>query len=182
MTHISKSYANKLAIAGELARLGARAVTISSVARTKPADSRAKYQQLQGKQSRSGQTPTDHQWFLFNQERRQHGALLLLVYHKYRDWLDSNPDAHGLAFLLAYRVYLDAVKVDAAGAEALVSLERFNLLISKGFPQGWRGIIKEGHTKFFSDNVKVTICKKCRVHHLAECHYVNYICPSCQSK
>jgi len=175
MAHITNSYASKLAIAGELARMGARAVTISSVARTKPADSRAKYKQLQGNQSRSGQTPTDHQWFLASQTRRQHGAFLLMTYAKYRQYLEPQPDAHGLAFVMAYNLYTRAIN-----GEPLVSLERFNLLVGKGFVIGWRDILKGGHSKFDSENVKVTMCKRCRIHHIAEAHYLNYICAQCE--
>jgi hypothetical protein len=177
MTHISSNYASKLAIAGELARLDARAVTITSVAGTKSADSRAKYKQVHGFQSRSGQTPTDHQWFLASQRRRQHAAFLLLTYVRYRGSLEPSPDAHGLSFVLAYRLYLETLQ-----GERLVCPERFNLLVRKGYQFGWREITKGGHSKFPSDNVMVTICKKCRVHHLAESHYLNYVCPSCRDE
>lgn len=176
MTHISDSYASKLSIAYELAKLRARAVTITSVAHTKSADSRAKYKQVHGSQSRSGQTPTDHQWFLFNQTRRQHGALLLLLYARYRASLEPSPDAHGLAFVMAYRMYSQM-----SDGEPLVSPERFNLLAGKGYSIGWRDITKGGQTKFLADNVKVAMCKKCRIPHLAEAHYLNYICPSDQA-
>lgn len=177
MTHISSNYAAKLAIAGELAKMDARAVTISAVAKIKPADARAKYKQMQGTQSRSGQTPTDHQWFLLNQSRRQHGALLLLTYAKYREEFEPHPDAHGLAFVFAFRMYVQVLRVPAD--QAPVSPERFNLLVGKGFEIGWRDITKAGSSKFAADNVKVMQCKACRTHHLVESHFINYRCQSC---
>jgi hypothetical protein len=176
LTHISRNYAAKLAIARELASLGARAVTISSIAKTKPADSRAQYKLVRGVQSQPGQTPTDHEWFLFNQVRRQHGALLLAMYASYRAALDSSPDAHGLAVVITYKMYIRLTL-----NKPIVSVERLNLLVGTGFNIGWRGILKGGSSKFSSDNVKVALCKKCRVPHLVEAHYLNYICPSHQN-
>lgn len=174
MKTFSPLYASKLAIAVELAKLGARAVTITSVARTKPADSRIVYKQVRGNQSQSGQTPTDHQWFLFNRTRRLHGAFLLLSYFTYRTRHKDNPDAHGLAYTLAYKVYKQITDENP-----IVSPERFNLLVGHGFSIGWQGIIKGGSSKFPFDNVKVVNCRKCRMPHLAEAHFLSYVCPVC---
>lgn len=170
----SHQYESKLAIAVELAKLGARAVTITSAARTKPADSRDTYKNIRGSQSQSGQTPTDHQWFLFNQTRRQHGAFLLLAYFSYRTKHKEHADAHGLAFALAYRTYKRMT-----GEIPLVSPERFNLLVGHGFSIGWQGIIKGASSKFPFDNVKIVNCRKCRIPHLAEAHFLSYVCPAC---
>jgi hypothetical protein len=174
MTNVSPNYASKLAVAHELARLGARAVTITSVARTKPADSRLTFKRVHGSQSQSGQTPTDHEWFLANRTRRLHAAFLLITYAKYRLSLEHSPDAHGLAFAVALRNY-----GDLCGSGAPVSPERLNLLVGTGFGIGWRDIIKGGSSKFSSDNVRVLNCRKCRVPHLVEDFYVNYICTAC---
>lgn len=171
--HITDSYASKLAMAGELAVLGARAVTITAVARVKPGDARAKYRQVNKTQSRSGQTPSDHQWFLATPVRRQHGALLLLLYAAYRARFDQNPDAHGLAFIIAYRQYL-SVCYDTPSPP--VSTERFNLLVGAGFSVGWRDIIKGRSSNFASDNVKVLKCRVCNVPHLVEEHLRSFTC------
>ena len=154
--------------------MGARAVTMTAVARTKPADSRQIFRQIRGEQSQSGQTPSDHQWFFATKARRMHAALLLLSYVKYRNYHHGNPDAHGLAFTLALRVYNNLF-----GQEAPVSPERFNLLVGRGYATNWRDIVTGGATTFASDNGKILRCRKCEVPHFVEAHYVNYFCPCC---
>lgn len=176
MSPISTNYASKLAIANELAKLGARAVTITAVARTKPADSRAVHKRVRGHQSQSGQTPTDHEWFLLNRTRRLHAAYLLIVYAMFRSAHESSPDSHGLAFTMAYRDYKQLTQ-----GKPVITPERLNLLITTGYGIGWRDITRGGASKFPSDNVKVMNCRKCRVPHLVEAHYLNYVCPACSS-
>jgi hypothetical protein len=177
MAHISDNYAAKLAIAEELVRLGARAITITAVARIKPADSRAKFRQIYNRSSQTGQTPTDHDWFLTSKIRRQHGAALLFLYAKYRQSLQSSPDALGLAVTLAYRVYL---RVTNNNPE--INIERFTLLVNKGFSIGWTGILSGKSSNFTDGNIKLLQCKKCKISHLVEAHFISYVCQSCHNK
>jgi hypothetical protein len=170
----SVSYASKVVIAKALAGMGARAVTLTSVARTKPADSRAIYKSVTGTQSQSGQTPTNHEWFLATRSHRLHSAMLLLMYAAYREKHEPLPDAHGIAFTLAYNNYLGVCR-----SEPLISPERFALLAGNGFSIGWRDIPKGGASKFPHDNVKVMRCRKCRVPHLIQAHYVRHTCSEC---
>lgn len=177
MKYQHSAYQAKLDIAEELALLGARAVTISSVAKTNPSDSRELFKQIRKTQSQSGQTPTDHEWFLANRTRRLHGALLLLMYAQFRAELNLQHDGHGLAFTLALRSYHQLFKEDA-----IVSPERFSLLATNGYAIGWQNIIRGGASKFRSDNVKVMKCRKCLIPHLVEAHYINYTCQIHQAK
>lgn len=172
---ISQHYASKVSIASALAGMGARAVTMTDVARTKAADSRHIFRQVRGEQSQSGQTPSDHQWFFTTKARRMHAAFLSLTYVKYRNHHHGNPDAHGLAFTMALRVYNSLF-----GNEAPVSPERFNLLVGKGFATNWRDIGNGGATTFANDNGKILRCRQCEVPHFVEAHYLSYRCPSCQ--
>lgn len=172
----SVPYASKVVIAQALAGMGARAVTITSVARTKPADSRAIYKSVTGTQSQSGQTPTNHEWFLASRTLRQHAALLLIMYAMYREKYDGDHDAHGLAFTLAYHNYLLVCM-----GEAPISPERMVLLITNGFSIGWREITKGGVSKFPQDNVKVMKCRGCSLPHLVEAHFIRYKCTSCET-
>lgn len=174
MSKFSNSYSSKLVLAKDLAVLGARAVTITAVARTRPADSRLVHKDVTGQQSNPGRTPTDHEWFLANQTRRQHAAFLLVAYEKYREVHQESPDAHGIAFTLTYRDYVKLCK-----GKPLVPIERVNLLITNGYSIGWRNITRGGSSKFLSGNVKVIGCKKCSTLHLAEEHCLSYVCASC---
>ena len=170
----SVSYASKVACAQALAAMGARAVTLTSVARTKPADSRAIYKTVTGTQSQSGQTPTNHEWFLGSRTLRLHSAMLLLMYASYRDHHEPLPDAHAIAFTLSYNNYLGMCR-----GEALISPERFALLAGNGFSIGWREIPRGGASKFPNGNVKVMRCRKCRLPHLVEAHFVCHTCTDC---
>jgi hypothetical protein len=170
----SLAYASKVAIAQANAAMGARAVTLTSVARTKPADSRAIYKSVTGNQSQSGQTPTNHEWFLQSRNLRLHSAMLLLMYAAYREKHEPLPDAHGIAFTLSYSNYLGVCR-----GEALISPERFALLAGNGFSIGWRDIPRGGASKFPHDNLKVMRCRKCRLPHLIEAHYVRHTCTEC---
>lgn len=170
----SSSYASKVAIAQANAAMGARAVTLTSVARTKPADSRAIYKSVTGMQSQSGQTPTNHEWFLTNRTLRMHSALLLLMYAAYREKHEPLADAHGIAFTLTYNNYLRV-----CGAQAQISPERFALLAGNGFSIGWRDIPRGGASKYPHGNVKVMRCRRCRVPHLVEAHFVRHTCSEC---
>lgn len=174
MSKFSSQYSSKLVIAKELASLGARAVTITAIARTRPADSRIVHRDVRGHQSQSGRTPTDHEWFLANRTRRMHAAFLLVSYAKYRQAHEESPDSHGLAFTMAYRDYVKVCK-----GKPLAPIERVNLLISNGYGIGWRNITKGGSSKFPSGNVKVINCKRCRTPHLVEEHSLSYICAAC---
>lgn len=170
----SFSYSSKVSIAQALAGMNARAVTMTAVARTKPADSRAIYKSVTGSQSQSGQTPTNHEWFLGSRTLRLHSAMLLLMYAAYREKHEPLPDAHGIAFTLAYNNYLNLCM-----GTALISPERFALLAGNGYSIGWRDIPKGGASKFLRDNVKVMKCRQCRVPHLVEAHFVRYKCAEC---
>lgn len=180
MKQIQPAYRSKLAIAETLAALGARAVTISAVAKTVPADSRDIYKQINNALSPSGQTPKDHQWFLANRTRRLHGAALLLLYCTYRSGYQSMAphDAHGLAFAMSLMTYRELNQVPPNG-EPLVSPERFSLLVTNGYQFGWESIIRGAASNFVSDNVKVMKCRSCRTPHLTEAHYVKYECSAC---
>lgn len=169
----SPNYESKLYMARALAALGARAVTITAVARTKSDDSRKIHRQVNGHGSNPGQTPTDPEWLMANRTRRLHAALLLIFYEGWRKTYQSLPDAHGLAFIMAYRDYQRLVPGNQA-----INPERLNLLVS-GFNIGWREITKGGSSKFATDNVRVMNCKKCRLPHLVEAHHITYICPVC---
>jgi hypothetical protein len=171
----SNTYASKIVIAQALASMNARAVTITSVARTKPADSRAIYKSVTGSQSQSGQTPTNHEWFLGSRPLRLHSAMLLLMYALYREQHRTSDDAHGIAFTLTLYNYQLMY-----GKEALISPERMVLLIGHGFGIGWREITKGGPSKFAADNVKVMKCRVCKIPHLVEAHFINYLCGECQ--
>jgi hypothetical protein len=170
----SVQYASKVAIAQALAGMGCRAVTLTSVARTKPADSRAIVKTTTGMQSQSGQTPTNHAYFLSNRSLRLHAAMLLLMYAAYREKHEPLPDAHGIAFTLTYNNYLRMCR-----SEPLISPERFSLLAGNGFSIGWREIPRGGASKFPHDNVKVMRCRRCKTPHLAEAHFVRYTCTDC---
>lgn len=169
----SPTYASKIALAQALAGLNCRAVTITAVARTKAIDSRVIYKQIHKSQSEPGQTPTNHNWFLMGQDRRKHGAMLLILYAKFRLIYQDVNDSHGIAFALALRRY----KMMTAGNE-VVSPERFNLLVTWGFSLNWKNILKGDSSKFEYGNVKLMLCKKCRTPHIVESHYLNYICQS----
>lgn len=173
----SAPYASKVAIAQALAAVGARAVTITAVARTKPADSRAIYKEVNGTQSLSGQTPTNHEWFLGSRSLRLQAAFLLLTYAAYRESNSAHPDAHGIAFTLAYHNYRRLYP-----SEVMISPERLALLIGGGYSVGWREIPKGGVSKFTAGNVKVAKCRKCGLAHLAEAHFRKYECADCQAK
>lgn len=173
----SAPYASKVAIAQALAGLGARAVTLTSVARTKPADSRAIYKEVNGTQSLSGQTPTNHEWFLGSRPLRLQAAFLLLMYAAYRERHNAEADAHGIAFTLAYHNYRRLYP-----GEALISPERLALLIGGGYSIGWREIPKGGVSKFAAGNVKVAKCRKCALPHLVEAHFRKYECADCLAK
>jgi hypothetical protein len=173
MKTISPTYASKIYLASELARLKCRAVTITSVARTKPNDSREIYRRIHSEQSESGQTPTNHNWFLQTHQRRIHAAIFLVFYNKYRTRYESTPDSHGIAFALALTKY-----TTMSNGDPVVSPERFNLLVG-GFAIGWRDILRGGSSKYASENVKIIACKKCRMPILAEAHFLNYVCHDC---
>ena len=170
----SLAYASKVVIAQALAGMGSRAVTLTSVARTKPADSRAIYKRVTGKQSQSGQTPTNHEWFLSSRTLRLHAAMLLLMYASYREKHDKLHDAHGIAFTLSYNNYLGVCRSDPQ-----ISPERFALLAGTGFSIGWRDIPRGGASKFPHSNVKVMRCRKCKLPHLVEAHFVRHTCSEC---
>ena len=172
----SAAYASKVAIAKELAEQGARAVTITAVARTKAVDSRRIVTQVRGVQSPSGQTPTSQEYFLSSPRHRQHSAFLLIEYQMLRAGFDGNPDAHGLAFALAYRHY-----TQLCTREPLISHERMALLIINGFSMTWREITRGGSSSFKNQNVKVIGCWRCNTPHLAEVHMVRYTCAGCSN-
>lgn len=176
MKIISPIYASKLYLAVYLAQRGCRAVTITAVARTKPADSRTLYTRVHKYQSESGQTPTSHNWFLQNQQRRVHAAVLLIFYAKYRLRYEGVHDSHGIAFALTLNKYQEM----CATRETIVSPERVNLLITGGFSVGWKGILQGSPSKFSSENVKIIPCRKCKMPLLVEAHYLNYVC-DCQN-
>lgn len=173
----SAPYASKVAIAQALAAMGARAVTITAVARTKPADSRAIYKEVNGTQSLSGQTPTNHEWFLGSRTLRLQAAFLLLMYADYRQRHSAEADAHGIAFTLAYHNYRRLYPTDV-----LISPERLALLIGGGYSIGWREIPKGGSSKFLAGNVKVAKCRSCGLPHLCEAHFRKYECTDCLTK
>lgn len=170
----SLQYASKVSIAQALASMRARAVTLTSVARTRPADSRAIYKSVTGMQSQSGQTPTNHEFFLTSRPLRLHSAALLLMYAAYRARHEPSPDAHGVAFVLSYNRYLRMCQ-----SEPLINPERFSLLVSNGFAIGWRDIPHGGTSKFPTDNVKIMPCRKCKTPHLTEAHFISYTCTAC---
>lgn len=173
----SDVYAAKLAIGHALAGMGMRAVTISEVAGTKPADSRETFRRVTGKQSSSGQTPTYHQWFLQSKIRRMHGAALCLWYVMYRQAYEGrHPNPHGIAFLLAYKLYRQVLGAQVADTENDLTGERLHLLIGKGFERNWRQIPAGAPTTFDHDNLKIMQCRRCRVPHLVAAHHVSYDC------
>lgn len=174
MKQYSAAYSSKVHLATALAELNVRAVTITAVARTKPTDSREIFKRIQHTQSDSGQTPTAHNWFLQSKSRRLHGAALLIMYAKYRTAYDHLPDAHGIAFTLTLRLYNKMCDGDM-----LVRPERLNLLIGHGFLLGWKKILTGGTSAFAFENVKLVKCRKCKLPHLAEAHYLNYECEDC---
>lgn len=174
MSKFSEHYPSKLALAKNLAAMGARAVTITAIARTRPADSRLVHKDVTGQHSNPGRTPTDHEWFLSNQTRRRHAAALLVAYERYRAAHSESPDSHGIAFTLTYSDYRRM-----CNGRPLVPIERVNLLITNGYGIGWCSISKGGSSKFTSANVKVIACKKCGILHLAESHCLSYVCASC---
>lgn len=178
MKQVQSAYQSKIDIAEELAFLGARAVTISAVAKTNAADSRDIFKRIRKAQSQSGQTPKDHQWFFANRARRLHGALLLLLYCKYRTGLNIPHDGHGIAFAMTLRTYH---KLYPNSDDQVVSPERFSLLVTVGFQFGWQKIIRGEASKFRSDNLKVMKCRKCNLPHVAEAHYRTYVCPLCET-
>lgn len=182
----SNTYASKLVQAHHGALLGMRAVTLTDVAGTKPADSRQAFRAVNKRQSSSGQTPTFHQFFFANKQRRMHAAYLLLKYYAYRmsPEIAADPNPHGLAFLSAFDDYrlrlgiFDVKKIN--DSETAITGERMNLLIGKGYDRNWREIPKGGVTCFENDNGKIMACRRCEVPHFVEAHYVNYICTECE--
>lgn len=177
---VSRTYESKLVIAGELARMGMRAVTLTDVAMTKPADSREAYRAINGKQSSSGQTPTFHRWFFQTKTRRMHAALLCLMYVKYRKFYEGrDPNPHGMAFTVAFKTYKNILGERPLDEENEITGERLNLLIGKGFEVTWKRIAEGERTTFGDDEAKVMACRKCRVPHLAEAHRVDYVCDTC---
>lgn len=178
---VSRTYESKLHVAGELARMGMRAVTLTDVANTKPADSRNAYREINGKQSSSGQTPTFHPWFFQNKTRRMHAALLCLMYAKYRQFYEDqgNPTPHGVAFTVIFKLYHKILGGRRMDEENEITGERLNLLIGKGFEVTWKRIPAGESTTFGDSEAKVMACRKCRVPHLVEAHRVDYHCDTC---
>ena len=54
----------------------------------------------------------------------------------------------------------------------------FVMLNGVGFRRNWREVKRGGVSTFHENNVKLMPCKLCKVIHLAEAHYVSYVCPS----
>ena len=175
---ISTNYADKVYIAGALAGMGARAVTMTAIAGTKADDSRIKFVQVNnGKSPSPGRTKRRHQWFLDKPAHRLHGALLLLMYEKFRKAKDGNHDAHALAITESYMWYQKLIF--ASGDKPLVSLEQFNLLAHYGFRLRWRDLSKGQASAFTVDNMRIKKCMHCRLPHLVEAHLNTYECQIC---
>lgn len=177
MPTLSKAYASKIAVADALGMLRARAVTITAVARTRPVDSTAAYIRATGQSPHRGQKPKVARWALKTMEHRRHAAVLLLAYAQLRATFAERADAHGVAFVLAYQRYLAMVAAEPGGA--LVSIDRFNLLVGTGYSLGWRSISTGGTSKFADDNVKILRCTRCSLPHLVEAHRQRYKCDEC---
>ena len=174
MKDVSPAYAGKISIAAECAALGCRAVTITAVARTRPSDSRSIYKKIWGQQSKPGQTPDNHEWFLASQDRRLHAAYLLMCYSMIRQQYRNIENSHGMAFTLTLRRYKKLPR-HKNGADMLVSPERFSLLLG-GYALDWMDILKGATSKFDGTNVKILRCRKCQVPHLVESHHITYVC------
>ncbi len=176
MKIVSTTYANRLAIVEEFAHLGARAVVLSNLCHIRPAEAREICRQIQKKQATSGQTPTDHQWFLQTHERRKHGALLLLLFARFAEYHQQQlpNDYIALGALLAYKTYSRLVP------DRLVSVERFFLLIDGGFKLS--GIFHHGYSGYGTDNIKILKCKNCQIPHLVEDFRISFICPACKTR
>lgn len=184
---MSETYASKMVQAKVGAQLGFRAVTLTNIANTKPTDSRQAFRMVNGRQSSSGQTPTFHQFFFANKTRRMHAAFLLLKYFSYRNspTVSRDPNPHGLAFISAYTDYLCRLGITGPGKQALaendnlITGERFNLLIGKGYERNWRELLSGAITCFDTENGKLMLCRKCRVPHFVEAHFMKYLCDWC---
>lgn len=172
----SVAYDSKLVVAQALILEGCRAVTAGAAVGTKQQDTRSVFQSAREQSSKSGQTPTNHKWFFGNRTRRQHAAFFLIAYKKCRENHSELADAHGIAFVMALRLYNQMM---ADEVNRVISGERFNLLVGKGFNRNWRQITNGGTTGFQSDNAKVLGCRVCKTAHLVEAHYITYTCEAC---
>lgn len=171
----SPTYVEKCAVAEALVRFGARAVTVSQIARIKDADARRLHKEITGEPSRSGQTPKNPRWFLNSQSLRMQAAFLLLTYVAYRQHCEPDFDSLGTAFVASYDLYQ---RIYAGKGD--ISTERLALLIVDGFGSRWRKIPDGASSDFEHDNIKVMKCRKCNTPHLVEAHQLGYVCDSCQ--
>ena len=198
MTRYSSSQHACLPFCIKLVNMGARAVTLSRVARL-PAEMARKLCRDMGKETPPGQTPDDVSFFTQNPSLRRQGALLLLLYHAFRSHYDRfsyehplSPYGHLIGITLAYSTYRRCFTSDAVPP---VNIERFEMLASgynlpkkSEFAAGvkeagqeiasWRKIPSGGTglherkivRKGFEklSSTKVMSCRICRIPHLVE--------------
>lgn len=176
MRIVSTTYANRLLIVEEFARLGARPVSLAALCRIRAADARRICRQIQQKVASSGQTPSDHRWFLQTHERRKHGALLLLLFSRFALCHQQAfpQDYLALGALQAYKTYARLIP------ERLVSIERFILLIDGKFDL--HRIAHHGCSHYHADNIRIIKCKRCQIPHLVEDFRLSFICPDCKGR
>jgi ribosomal protein S27E len=143
-------YADALAAARELIRLGARPALLADLCGLDRASALRLYRELTGERAKSGQMPNDHLWAIKSANCCLHASLFLGIHQDVK--AAARPDTpHHQVFLAAYRTYLavaESVTDDCACAR--LSVQRAWLIERHG-----RGL-----------EIRLIRCVKCRSRHV----------------
>ena len=169
----SPAVQGKRAIAAQMARNGARVTLMSQLTSLPRKHCHTIYQQATGKTSPPGQTPHDPGYFLTTPDHRRQGAALLLLFHAYRSTVPPSNDAYAISLTLAYNHYLTLLP---PGSPPLVSMERADLLVGRGFGRIWREIPNSPTSCYAENNLRLSRCRVCNVAHLARAEQVTFKC------
>ena len=162
-----------------MAKLRARACTITSLLRLTPSDSRKIWQDEHGRSSPSGQQPNDPDWYLKTANRRFQAAHLLILFHQAQKVYERN-----IAYTHAYYHFASTTagewkdKTDANGAYRDCEGDY-------GIPYG-RGLYL---TNIYTDAVNnsgkrrceliLRKCKSCKGIYLSHINELGGKCPIC---
>lgn len=160
-----------------LARMQARACTISQLIGSTESEARALYKEANGRSSPSGQQPVDILWYVQTPERRFQSALLLLLYER-----ASQSYPPGLALAHAYFHFSSMTAAewgDGFGTafrdterDYTLSFARANYLANIYTDQ------KDLHGARRSQ-LQLIRCRLCSSIFLAEAHETDHRCPLC---
>ena len=178
---------DKKILAKRFINVGARAVFLSHFMQIPPDVARNMYRKETGKSPVSGQTPKDHLWFKATSERRRIGAMLMITYARWLQYLPTiMSDSRQMAVYLTYWTYIQGEP------EASVDIERFELLT-----RGWStaSSILQGEQSNFTneeelsnlghpglERFRVKCCRRCRVPYLIDLPGETFLCNDCQRR